>query len=116
MLSRIDYFSDTQRLQRFKRVVIDVAGSGDNTIVAAVTGKIIRVYQVVLIAAGTVVTTWQSGAGGTPITGGMTLAVNTGYAPPWCPAGHFQTAEGALLNLSLSAAVSVDGWLIYAEV
>lgn len=110
------YLYDTLPTQGIKRAIIDAASSGDNTIVAAVTGKKIRVYQLVVVSAGTVTTRWESGASGTALTGQMTLAVNTGYAPPFNPVGHFETAAGQLLNLELSAAVSVDGWLIYAEI
>lgn len=99
-----------------KRAVIDHAASGNNTIVAAVTGKKIRVVDVVLIAAGTVIVRFESGADGTALTGQMNLAVNTGFAPGFNQHGHFETASGVLLNLELSGAVSVDGWLLYVEV
>lgn len=93
--------------------VIDAASAGDNTIVAATTGKKIRVLSLFLVAAGTVVTRFESGAGGTALTGQMTLAVNSGYALPFSPVGWFETASGSLLNLELDAAVSVDGCLVY---
>jgi hypothetical protein len=35
---------------------------------------------------------------------------------PYNPAGWFETADNAALNLELSAAVSVDGCLTYVEV
>lgn len=99
-----------------KYAVIDDATSGDNEIVAAVTSKKIRVLAVWLVSAGTVTTRWESGAGGTALTGQATLAVNTGYALPFNPVGWFETAKGVALNLELSAAVSVDGSLVYVEV
>lgn len=113
---KVEQFTDVDSTQRFKRAVIDAATSGDNTIIAAVAGKKLRVYQLVLISAGTVTTRWESGTAGNFLSGEMTLAVNTGYAPPWCPAGHFETVAGEALNLQLSGAVSVDGWLVYAEI
>lgn len=99
-----------------KRAPIDVATLGDNTIVSAVTGKIIRVYEVVLISSGTTTVRFESGTGGTALTGQMNLSANVGFSSGWCPTGHFETAEGVLLNLELSAAVSVDGWIVYAEI
>lgn len=116
MVNNIDFFSDTKVLQKFKRVAINHGSNGNNTVVAAVAGKAIRVYQIFVMSTGTVTTTWQSGAGGTALSGAIPLVVNTGYAPPWCPPGHFETAVGALLNLSLSGAVPVHGWLVYAEI
>lgn len=105
-----------QRYPNVKYAVIDAATSGDNTIVAAVTGKKIRVLSYVLVSAGTVTARFESGAGGTALTGQMTMAVNTNHVAPFSPVGHFQTAEGALLNLELSGAVSVDGYLVYEEI
>jgi hypothetical protein len=99
-----------------KFAVIDHATSGDNTIVAAVGGKKIRVLSLVLVAAGTVNVRFESGTGGTALTGQMNLIANTGFALGFSPVGHFETATGALLNLELSAGISVDGCLVYVEV
>lgn len=95
---------------------IDVATSGDNTLVAAVTSKKIRVLSLTLVAAGTVNVRFESGAGGTALSGQMNLVANTGFVLPYNPVGWFETASGTLLNLELSAAVSVDGMLTYIEV
>jgi hypothetical protein len=100
-----------------KFAVIDVAGSGDNTVVAAVASKKIRVLSVFLVSAGTVTTRFESGAGVTALTGQMNLVANTGFVLPFNPVGWFETAAtNTLLNLELSAAVSVDGALVYVEV
>lgn len=96
--------------------VIDAATLGDNTLVAGVTGKRIRVVSLFLIAAGAVTARFESGAGGTALTGQMVLAANGGFSLPYNGEGWFQTASGALLNLELSAGVSVDGSLSYVEV
>jgi hypothetical protein len=96
-----------------KYAVIDHATSGDNTIVAAVAGKKIRVLSYVLASAGTVTARWESGAGGTALSGQMTTAVNSVIEASFNPYGHFETAADALLNLELSGAVSVDGHLSY---
>lgn len=104
----------TKHLPKF--AVIDAATLGDNTLVAAVTGKKIRVLALFVVSAGTTTARFESGAGGTALTGQMTLAVNTGFVLPFNPLGWFETAAGSLLNLELSAAVSVDGSLTYIEV
>lgn len=95
---------------------IDAATAGDNTIVAAVTGKKIRVLQLFLVSAGTVIVRFESGAAGTALTGQMNLVVNSGFTLPFSPVGWFESASGVLLNLELSAAVSVDGAITYIEV
>ncbi len=104
------------RLPGLKRVKIDTASAGNNTIVAAVTNRIIRVYSVVVIAGGAVNVKFQSGAGGTDLSGLLTLGASTGFAPGWCPVGHFETDASTLLNLNLSGAVQVGGWLVYGEI
>jgi len=99
-----------------KYAAVDVAAIGDNTLVAAVTGRKIRVLACALVAGGAVTVRFESGAGGTALTGQMSLAANGVLTLPYNQAGWFETAAGALLNLELSGAVSVDGALVYAEV
>jgi hypothetical protein len=99
-----------------KYAKIDVASSGDNTIVAAVTGKKIRVISLFLVADGATTVRFESGASGTALTGAMALIASTGIALPLNEHGWFETAAAALLNLELSAVVSVDGGLSYIEV
>lgn len=99
-----------------KFAIIDAATSGDNTLVAAVTGKKIRVLALYIVAAGAVNTRFESGASGTALSGQMNLTTNSGFTLPYNPVGWFQTAASALLNLELSGAVSVDGGLVYVEV
>jgi hypothetical protein len=96
----------------FKTTPISCALSGNNVIVAAVSGKRIKVYVIVFISTGTVNAKWCSAS--TDLTGdknfqareGYTLAVNP-------PAILLQTVAGETLNLNLSAAVAVDGWIAY---
>jgi len=100
-----------------KFAIIDAASSGDNTIQAAAGAGIkIRVLSLMLVSAGTTTVRFESGAAGTALTGQMNLVANTGFSMPYNPAGWFETADNTLLNLELSAAISVDGCLTYVEV
>lgn len=99
-----------------KFAIIDAATSGDNTLVAAVAAKKIRVLSVLLVSAGIVNVRFESGASGTALSGQMNLIANTGFAMAYSPLGLFETAAGSLLNIELSAAISVDGFLTYIEV
>lgn len=99
-----------------KFAIIDHATSGDNTVVAAVVGKKVRVLALFLVASAAVTVRFESGAGGTALTGQMQLAANGGFVLPFCPAGWFETAANTLLNLELSGATSCDGNLVYVEV
>ena len=97
--------------------LIDAASSGDNTIIAAAgTNKKIRVHAWAVTAAGALTVRWESGASGTALTGQMTLATGTPFVSGWCEEGWFETAADELLNLELSGATSVDGYLIYSVV
>jgi hypothetical protein len=95
---------------------IAASSSGDNTLVAAVPNKKIRVLLYNMIANGTVNGKFQSGASGTDLTGLKYMVVNTGISAPYSPVGIFETAAGAILNLNLSAGVAVGGELVYQEV
>lgn len=95
---------------------IAASGSGNNTIVAAVTSKKIRVLAYNFMSEGTVNAKFQSAAGGTDLTGLSYLIANTGKVAPFNPVGWFETVAGELLNLNLSAAVAVGGELVYVEV
>jgi hypothetical protein len=94
--------------------VIDTAAA-DTTIVAAVTGKKILVTYFQIVASGGAQTLirWESGTGGTALTGEMDLGADLPLIGGYNPGGHFQTAVSTLLNLQITAATSVDGWLNY---
>lgn len=93
------------------------AVSGDNTVVAAVTGKRIRVFGYTLSSNGTVNAQWKSGAS-TNISSLKYMLAGTQVQAPTCPDGSywFHTARGDALVLNLSAAISVGVDVIYAEV
>jgi hypothetical protein len=99
-----------------KFATIAASSSGNNTIVASVSSKKIRVLAAYLISNGTVNAKWQSGASGTDLTGLAYLVANAGYVLPFNPTGWFETAATTLLNLNLSGAVAVGGSIVYIEV
>lgn len=99
-----------------KWAVINCNTSGNNTIVAAVADKKIRVLQAFVVSAGTVNVRFESGADGTALTGQMPLVVNAGFVLPFSPVGWFETGSNTLLNLELSGAVYVHGNVCYVEV
>lgn len=109
------YDGATPLLPKFK--IIDAVTSGDNEIVAAVTGKKIRVLALFMTMTGTAVTArFESSAGGTALTGQMTQTQGSTIALPFSPVGWFETVAGENLNLELGGAQSVDGALLYVEV
>jgi hypothetical protein len=98
-----------------QRVAVNAAASGNNTLVAAVAGRKIRVLSAVLVAAGTVSPKFQSGTA-TDLTGAMPMVANGVIVLPFNPEGWAETLAGALLNLNLNVAISVTGVITYVEV
>ncbi len=98
-----------------KFATIAAASSGDNTLVALVGGKKIRVLAYNFMANGTVNAKFKSG-GGTDLTGLKYLLANTGLVAPFNPVGWFETVSGEALLINLSAAIAVGGELVYVEV
>lgn len=98
-----------------KFAVIAASSSGDNQIVAAVSGKKIRVLAYNMVANGAVNAKFQSDA--TDKTGLKYFdAAGAGICAPFNPVGWFETVAGEKLDLNLSGAVAVGGELVYVEV
>ena len=115
MSSQAD-FQDFRDVQLVKRAVIDAASSGNNTVVAAVTGKKIRVLALAMTMTGTAVTIrFEDGASGTALTGQMQPRQGQTVTLPFNPVGWFETSAATLLNQELGGAQSVDGVLVYIE-
>ncbi len=98
----------------YKSAVINDGSSGDNTIIALVSSKKLKIFAVLLVADGTVNVRFESNAGGTAITGVMNLEAREGFTLAVSPPAFlFETTAGQLLNLELSAAVTVNGFVSY---
>src|SRR5665213_95471 len=95
---------------------ITASNSGVTNLVAAVSGKSIRVLQLVLIANGAVNVKFQSHVTPTDLTGLFYLVANTGFSAPFSPIGQFQTTQGEALDINLSQSVAIGGYLSYTLV
>ena len=98
------------------RAAINVALTPNNTLVAAVAGRKIRVLSLVLVPGAAVTARFESAAGGTALTGEMQLAANAVFVLPHNPLGWFETVAAELLNLELGGAIAVDGLLVFQTV
>jgi hypothetical protein len=100
---------------------ISAASSGDNTLVAAVTSKKIRILSLFLMSAGTV-NAYIRDDSGTPVnlmgdaTNKFVLEATAGFVLPFSPIGWQETTSGEGLQLNLSAAIAVVGSIAYVEV
>jgi hypothetical protein len=92
---------------------IEAASNGNNTIVAAVGGKRIRVLCMDMMASAAVNGKFTDGAGGADLTGLAYMNIGGGLVRPYTPHGWFQTSAGNALVLNLSAATAVGGCITY---
>jgi hypothetical protein len=103
--------------------VLAASASGDNVVVAAVPGLAIRVlYAVVSFSNGPVNGQFRSDTGGGalnltgllygPGAAGSSQTLDIGSVSP-VGRGLFQTALGKALNLWLSGALAVGGFVVY---
>lgn len=92
---------------------VALAASGE--VVAAVPGKKIQVYGVVLSALAASNVKFQSAAT-TDISMTYYLAATSGFVVPNTQYPRFQTAEGEALTLNMSAATNVGVEVIYGLV
>lgn len=104
--------TDGKAASDVKYAKIDCSSSGANSIVAAVTSKKIRVVAFMISASAAVNAKWQSAS--TDITG-LIYADAKGGAQAAAQDGLFETAATEALNLNLSGAVAVGGFVAYVE-
>jgi hypothetical protein len=95
------------------RASISANTSGDNTLVAAVTGKRIRVVGLFMTVGTAGTARFESGTADGFLSGAMALAVGTPLVLPQNLDGWFETAEGALLNMILSGTLGAGGVILY---
>ena len=92
-----------------------VSGNTDGmTLVAAVTGKRIKVLQYCLVVSGTGAIQFKSAT--TALSGAMPGVANSQFTGGgYCPDGHVITAASEALNLGNSSTLTVTGYLVYVE-
>ena len=100
--------------QGLTNAAIDIASSGDNTIVSATASQTTRVFRLALIVDAAVDIIVKTGS--TALTGtlrfkspGASLILDFDGEP------HFITGSNEAFILNLSAAISVDGWIQYEK-
>lgn len=103
-----------------KRALIVATTSGDTVVVVGVGGKKIRVLSLAINAFGDANVEFQDAATGTSRSGLFDMGTSAGKAKglvlAFSPVGHFETLVGVGLDINLSAAVTVEGHLVYVEV
>jgi hypothetical protein len=111
---RTDALVDNIAALKPKFAKIDLAASGDSTIVAAIAGYKIRVLSYVFGVGNTQQVKWKSGS--TDLSGAMPFAQYGGITVPVSQFGQFETASGEALVLNAGNSNQVSGHLTYVEV
>lgn len=94
-----------------KRVAVSRATTGE--LIAAVTGKAIRVVGGCLFVASSVTVRLDSASTG--LTGAMSMIVGVPLRLA-NDVGEIQTVAGEALNVTLGTGVQISGWLLYQEI
>lgn len=95
---------------------ISASSSGDNTIVALVSSKKLRVLAWDVKVNAAVNFKWKSSVAGDKTGLYYNAGQGDGVARAFNPVGYFETVAGEALVLNLSGAVAVGGCLTYVEV
>ncbi len=94
-----------------RRIVINGTGAADVALFTPRSDQIVRVLDYQLVADGAGTARFESGTGGTALTGIMPFVAN-GNLHIWAPFnenGWFETAVGAILSLEIGGSIDVDG-------
>lgn len=96
---------------------INATADGDNTVIAAVPGKQIRVLGYVITATAAGVITFQDSAASPVVFATHSLGINGGVSyAGGDDAPAFETAQGVGVEINNPAAVDTVGHLTYSEV
>lgn len=96
-------FHDQHATQEVQRTVIAFASAADHTIAAAVTGKKARLLSFVASMTGTAPTIrFESGAGGTALSGVIIPTSGSVVSMPHNPLGWLESASGQALSLEVT--------------
>ena len=100
-----------------KFATASISATAETTIVAAVTGKKIRVLAGVVSKVDAGTAQFKSGTAGTALTGPMHIAASTSWTLPFNPLGWFETASATLLSLVFATGTATGGaFVVYVEV
>lgn len=109
---KLNAITKALELKTCQTAKIDCASSGNNIIVAGVTGKKIKVYAIKVVFAGTVTAKFCSVS--TDLEGAQPFQAREGYTHAVNPPAFLlATAVGEALNLNLSDAIGANGSIAY---
>lgn len=110
--STVSYATPTT--STFTQAAISFSASGDNTVVAAVSAKTTRIYQITYVCSGATAITIKNGAGAS-LTGAMAFNAGGSLTLDFVPNPRFVTSTNTAFILNSSNAVQVSGWVDYTQ-
>jgi hypothetical protein len=99
------------RAATLTNAAVSFSGSGDNTVVAAVSAKTTKVYRLFLVSAGNTTITIKDGS--TSLTGAMTLYAGGSLCLDFSSEPWFTGSTNTALIINSSSAVQVSGSIGY---
>lgn len=104
-----------QTTPQLTSAVVNGALLGDNVLVAAVAGQVIRVYRLILVFAGACTVTIYNGAAGAALTGAMSMSQYGSIVLDFDGEPWFTTTAGLAFVANLSAGVQMSGCVYYTQ-
>lgn len=108
------YLPDLDQWVDTKQAFANPSAIGNTVLVAAVTGKKIRVLAFAFVSTLANSVKFQSAT--TDKSATFPVAANGGLSAPWNPAGWFETNAGEALNVNLSVATATGVQATFVEV
>lgn len=99
----------------FSQTPITFSGTGDQSLVTAVAGKLIQVFQIFFTAAGATNLTFKDGTGGTTLTGAMSFTTGQQFSLLYDTTPHFFASPGNAFVLNSSTGVQVSGTVWFTQ-
>jgi hypothetical protein len=100
-------------LNRMVAVDINIAASGDTTLIAGVTGSPIRVYQIVLVANAAVNVIFKDGSTAFNAFAIPLTAQGTNITLPYSGVAWWSTSNSNAFKINLSGSVQITGRAYY---
>jgi hypothetical protein len=99
------------QIQQFTTAVVSAAASGDNTIIAAVTGAPIKVWKIAFTTAAAVNVVFKTGT--TALSGAYVFGGNGSLVLYYDGSPHYIALPGSAFVINLSGAVGIAGTVWY---
>lgn len=106
---------DTPTTNPLTAAVINFSATGENTTIAGTASQTIRVFKLFLVVSTATAITIKDAAGGTALTGAMSLAANGGLALDVSDSPWFITASSGAFIISQSGTAQVSGAVYYTK-